>query len=52
VWVATIHSFKGLERPIVIVTDLEEQTSGPRVEQLRLVAYSRASSELITIEQA
>jgi superfamily I DNA/RNA helicase len=52
VWVATIHSFKGLERPIVIVTDLEEQMSRPRVEQLRLVAYSRASSELITIEQA
>jgi len=48
--VATIHSFKGLERPVVIVTELD--VDGPRHDHLRLVACSRASSELILIEPA
>ncbi len=50
--VATIHSFKGLERPVVIVTELDSGSSGPREDHLRLVACSRASSELILIEPA
>jgi hypothetical protein len=45
VQVATIHSFKGLERPVVILTELEPE----RQPQLTLVAYSRAKSELIVI---
>jgi superfamily I DNA/RNA helicase len=48
--VATIHSFKGLERPVVIVTEVDDDT--PRSDHLRLVACSRASSELIVIEPA
>lgn len=50
--VATVHSFKGLERPIVIVTEMDQAASGPRNDHLRLVACSRASSELVLIEPA
>jgi hypothetical protein len=45
VHVATIHSFKGLERPVVILTEFEPEEN----QQLALVAYSRAKSELIVI---
>ena len=45
VQVTTIHSFKGLERPVVILTEFEAE----RQPQLALVAYSRAKSELIVI---
>ena len=50
--VSTIHSFKGLERPVVIVTELETSAHGNRDDHLRLVACSRASSELVLIEPA
>jgi hypothetical protein len=50
--VATVHSFKGLERPVVIVTEMDSGTSGTRHDHLRLVACSRASSDLILIEPA
>lgn len=47
VQVATIHSFKGLERPVVILTEFDPE----RQPQLALVAYSRAKSELIVIRE-
>jgi hypothetical protein len=50
--VSTIHSFKGLERPVAIVTELEKRSHPQHREQLELVAFSRASSELITISEA
>ena len=50
--VATVHRFKGLERPVVLVTELDDSAGGPRHDHLRLVACSRASSELILIEPA
>jgi hypothetical protein len=46
--VSTIHGFKGLESPVVIVTEFEESTS----DQLALVAHSRARSELIILNPA
>lgn len=46
--VSTIHSFKGLERPVVIVTELDRLRS----DELRLVACSRARNELTVIERA
>jgi hypothetical protein len=49
--VATIHGFKGLERPVVIVTELDQLIRPDHRSQLELVAYSRATSELITITQ-
>jgi hypothetical protein len=50
--VATIHSFKGLERPVVIVSELDDSAGGSRHDHLRLVACSRASSELILIQES
>jgi superfamily I DNA/RNA helicase len=49
--VATIHSFKGLERPVVIVTE-SDRARGPHRDQLQLVARSRAMSELVIIDSA
>ncbi|MFW6074423.1 MAG: NERD domain-containing protein [Chloroflexota bacterium] len=45
VLVSTIQSFKGLERSVVIVTELP----GHADEKLQLVAFSRARSELIVM---
>ncbi|MEZ4524275.1 MAG: NERD domain-containing protein/DEAD/DEAH box helicase [Thermomicrobiales bacterium] len=46
--VSTIHSFKGLERPVVILTEMDGQSYD---DHLYLVACSRAKHELIVIEQ-
>lgn len=43
--VSTVHSFKGLESPVVIVTEM-----GQSYQDLHLVACSRAKNELIIIE--
>lgn len=45
---STIHSFKGLERPVVILTELDQLTHGDR-EMLLYVAVSRARHHLIVI---
>jgi superfamily I DNA/RNA helicase len=46
--VTTIHSFKGLERPVVILTELDHLYSG-REAELLYVARSRASSHLVEV---
>lgn len=43
---STIHSFKGLENTVIILTDIEDFSSG----QLMYVAYSRARSALYILE--
>jgi hypothetical protein len=48
--VSTIHSFKGLERPIVILTELDHLYRG-RESELLYVGRSRASSHLIEIHK-
>ena len=48
--VCTVHSFKGLERPVVIVTEMDTVSDYQPADRLRLVAYSRAKSELIVID--
>jgi hypothetical protein len=48
--VSTIHSFKGLERPVVIVTEMDLTSQYQPADRLRLVAYSRAKSELYIIQ--
>lgn len=45
--VSTIHSFKGLESPVVILTEADDT---PRDDHLYLVACSRAKHELVVIE--
>lgn len=45
---STIHSYKGLERPVVIVTDVSRFTS-EKARTLQYVAYSRANSHLIIL---
>lgn len=50
--VSTIHGFKGLESPVVIVTEMEAAGPSQPADRLELVAWSRARSELIIIEQA
>jgi Nuclease-related domain/UvrD-like helicase C-terminal domain/AAA domain len=48
---ATIHSFKGLESPVVILTEMTEPDSD-RLRQLSYVGCSRAKSHLVTISQS
>jgi superfamily I DNA/RNA helicase len=47
VLVSTVHSFKGLESPVVILTEMDGY---PADHQLQLVACSRAKHELVVIE--
>lgn len=47
--VSTIHSFKGLERPVVILTEMDRYDTN---HQLHLVACSRAKHELVVIRDA
>lgn len=49
--VSTVHRFKGLERPVVILTELE-QLSGRESDALMYVAVSRPRSHLIVIARA
>jgi superfamily I DNA/RNA helicase len=47
---ATIHSFKGLESPVVILTEMAEPDTA-RVRQLSYVACSRAKSHLVLVRR-
>ncbi len=47
--VDTIHGFKGLERPVVILCELGRAFSGTR-DELHYVGMSRASGHLIVVE--
>ncbi|PRB76090.1 nuclease [Arthrobacter sp. MYb214] len=44
---STIHAFKGLEAPVVILTDLDHRHMRPHVEALLYVALTRATDRLI-----
>lgn len=48
VQVSTIHAFKGLEKPVVILTELDRAYPG-NAEQLLYVGLSRARSHLIVL---
>ncbi len=48
VQVSTIHAFKGLEKPVVILTELDRAYPG-NVKQLLYVGLSRARSHLILL---
>lgn len=47
---STIHSFKGLERPIVILTEIDSVPLGKQ-SAIKYIAYSRANSHLIIISK-
>lgn len=47
--VSTIHAFKGLEAPVVIVMEIENIRQFERWEELLYVAFSRARYELIIL---
>lgn len=49
VLVSTIHKFKGLERPIVILVEPERAHEGAVRDYLMYVALSRATSQLIVL---
>lgn len=44
----TIHAFKGLESPAVVVTDLDE-VSGPQAEALFYIAVTRPTERLVLL---
>jgi hypothetical protein len=48
---ATIHSFKGLESPVIILTEMAEPDTN-RLRQLSYVGCSRAKSHLITVKHS
>ena len=45
---STIHSFKGLDAPAVIITDLDEATS-PSFKSLLYIGMTRATDRLIAL---
>ena len=46
---ATVHSFKGLERPVVLLAELS--ASAATADEIRYVGSSRARSHLVVIEE-
>ena len=46
---ATVHSFKGLERPVVVLAEVAR--AADRLEEIRYVGSSRARSHLVIIEE-
>ena len=46
---STIHAFKGLESPAVVVTDLDETTTTDNFDSLLYVGLTRATDRLIAI---
>ena len=46
----TIHAFKGLEAPAIVVTDLDD-VSGPTAEALFYVAVTRPTERLVLLLQ-
>lgn len=49
---ATIHAFKGLEAPAVVVTDLDESTTSDSFDSLLYVGLTRATDRLIALIEA
>jgi hypothetical protein len=47
----TIHAFKGLDAPAIVVTDVED-VAGAAAESLLYVALSRASDRLVVLAEA
>lgn len=50
-WYSTIHSFKGLDSPAVIVTDLDAE-GVPNFESLLYVGLTRATDRLVVIVES
>ena len=49
---STIHAFKGLEAPAVVVTDLDESATSANFDALLYVGLTRATDRLIALIQA
>lgn len=49
---ATIHAFKGLESPAVVVTDLDEATTTGNFDSLLYVGLTRATDRVIALIEA
>ena len=49
---STIHAFKGLEAPAVVVTDLDETTTTDNFDSLLYVGLTRATDRLIALIEA
>lgn len=49
---STIHAYKGLEAPAVVVTDLDESTTTDNFESLLYVGLTRATDRLIALIEA
>jgi len=49
---STIHAFKGLEAPAVVVTDLDEATTTDNFDSLLYVGLTRATDRLIALIEA
>lgn len=49
---STIHAFKGLEAPAVIVTDLDETATADNFDSLLYVGLTRATDRLIALIEA
>ena len=49
---STIHAFKGLEAPAVVVTDLDETTTTDTFDSLLYVGLTRATDRLIALIEA
>lgn len=49
---STIHAFKGLEVPAVVVTDLDETTTTDNFDSLLYVGLTRATDRLIALIEA
>lgn len=49
IFCSTIHSFKGLESPIIIITEMNKLPSSSK-DSLKYVAFSRARSYLVVIQ--
>lgn len=49
---STIHAFKGLEAPAVVITDLDETTTTDNFDSLLYVGLTRATDRLIALIEA
>lgn len=49
---STIHAFKGLEAPAVVVTDLDQAAAGDNFESLLYIGLTRATDRLIALIEA
>ncbi|AJR30263.1 hypothetical protein G155_00233 [Mycobacterium sp. VKM Ac-1817D] len=46
---STVHAFKGLESPAVVITDLDQTTANENFDSLLYVGLTRATDRLIAL---